>query len=488
MFWHQPSPRIGLATRSTVITLNTNTAAHLSQLMKTPVLRHSARTLEELRGRKSTSAIHLIRALERDPALCCDLLITVNRDLKHARLPYATNLQRAVLVYGVARYLEHAKNYPTIEKDVAASLIRPLRHHLARTHLAAHVARALATHQHAVNSENAFCYAVANDFSDYLAHYLKAAKLAVDDGTIRTFLPGLAQPLMGIDPLRWCSDKACEFARLSAFCWDEDALLPFFNEVAEKLKITPQEIETELRQISLRAARDSRQFNDFPAARFLMNPGKQMPIGALLFQREKTSASTSDKAPALDAPKAKKRQTSKHFDTEKLNKVSLLVEKAANDLHKLGSEKSTQARMLPYGLQLIITLMDARKTLFIAHPKAEKLIARIQVSAGKKPRALQLEIATAENRLLEKVLETGRSMHISAEKIERSKHLLDPNLSKFVGNNELYCLPLKVGRKIIGLILVCVDKQSTNQWSQHFSLTEAITKHMATALGVANGR
>lgn len=96
------------------------TSQKLSQL---PILRNSERALNELRPRASTSLNHVLRVVERDPALAFELFTNVNRHLKQLGKPPATNIRRTILVFGLARYLDHCKSFRTIEQDLSPSLL-----------------------------------------------------------------------------------------------------------------------------------------------------------------------------------------------------------------------------------------------------------------------------------------------------------------------------------------------------------------------------
>ena len=201
-----------------------------------PVLRHSERALSELRTRASTSINHISRVVERDPCLAFELFSAVNRDLKHAGRGPTSSIRRAVLLFGVARYLEHVKSYQALESHIQTSILRATLNHLGRSCTAARVSQALAMLRGGINPEEAFSLAMVKDFDSYAIHIVEGAKVAIDWRNARTLLPGLSLPAISGDPLHWCVDMGVRFASACQFAWDPKALKPQVEQILETIR------------------------------------------------------------------------------------------------------------------------------------------------------------------------------------------------------------------------------------------------------------
>lgn len=493
------------------------TSQKLSQL---PILRNSERALNELRPRASTSLNHVLRVVERDPALAFELFTNVNRHLKQLGKPPATNIRRAILVFGLARYLDHCKSFRTIEQDLSPSLLRPLFHHLGRSYLSACLSQTLARARGGLNPEDAFSFGLARDLDSYAGQLIGAANLTLDVGNATTLLPGLTNPTTIGDPLHWCAETAFKFSSACESAWDESVLSPLFEMVAGNFSAEPTDIRAMLVNTIISAGRETQHFNDFPAARFMMNPGPQLPIAALKFpparkdrvgenahkptrsnklastgqseqgalRKEKTPEQTPRQIPE-QTPRQTPRQTPTQaqylLDTKQLERAGLQVSKAIENLAVIGSTVTTRTRAIPFALNVMVNVLKASKALFIAHPADNQLVARIQVGKDKKPVAVKLPLNPENNPLLQQALTSPKPRHITAKQLQQHTNLFEPKLITFLGANEAYCIPLVGKKNIIGIMLLRFDQQTTEDWTTHFKLSNEVATHLVQALSAS---
>ncbi|MEM7468053.1 MAG: HDOD domain-containing protein [Pseudomonadota bacterium] len=476
--------------------LKTNAVQKPKRLEHLPILRHSERGLNELRARTSTSINHLVRIIERDPALAFELFVSANRDLKQAGYPGATNIRRAVLVFGVARYLEHVKHYVAIESYIEPVHLRPTLHHLGRSCASARVAEMLAKLRGGVNPEDAFSLAMAKDIDCYANKLIAASNVGIDLRNARTLLPGLALPPISGDPLQWCTETAHKLISSCEFAWDKKALNPQFEHIAEQLNLDTTEVEKQFVQTIIYVGHETKHYCDFPIARFLLNPRPNAPIVALQFskgaEKEKTkpqeNASKTSRRGAISRNKKPQEKTSKKvlLSSQSLSALSEKLDKTNLDLQKLGQQKQTRPRILPFTMSVFTKLFRAKKALFIAHPKTNQLVARLQATHDKAPKVVKLEIDLAENPVLRKTLKNAEPRHLTARQVKLHEQLFDRTISRFMGENAVYCLPLNGQQKMIGIIIASFSDETTDQWDRHYQLARTFTAQVLAALDKPN--
>ena len=423
--------------------------------------------------------------VKRDPCLAFELFTNVNRDLKHAGRSHATNIRRAVLVFGVARYLEQAKRYVSLENFIDPRFLRPALNHLGRTCIAGHLAETLAQLRGGMNPEEAFCLALSRDFDNYANYLIEASNVAIDIRNTRTLMPGLALPAIKGDPVQWCAEEAVKFSHACQFGWDENVLLPQIDAIAKQLNRESTTVHEALRTAVITGSHNTKHFNDYPSAYFLMNPGPAKPIKAMLFpspkqspvQPLKSTQGLTKRRPLIkqSGDEQAKPQAATPTDTKQFARLSAAVDKAITDLKKLGGNKQTRTRILPYALTVFVKVLKADKALFIAHPADQQLIARLQISADKSPSVAKLPIELDDNPVLRKVLVSAKSRHITKRQMHLHEQLFDKTLSKFLGENEVYCLPLANSNKVIGILLARFKSETTDRWPQHFQLAQSMS-------------
>lgn len=466
-----------------------------------PVLQHSEHSLKELRIRKSTSINHVLRVVERDPVLALELFISANRDLKRAGKPPATNIRRALLVFGLTRYLEHSKSYETLEKHLSPQYLRPIMNHLGRSYLAAKLAERLAQLRGQVYVEDAFSFGLMCDLDKYLGKLATATELTADPANLRTLLPGLGTPLITSNPLHWCADTAGKFAIATQYEWDPSQFSPLVESTSDLLNIDPYEMESELINTAVAVALTSKHFNDFPAARNLMNPGPQKPLLALLFPdqrpQEKPPARNKAKTPEKKAAKTLSRKTISSaakpqqaspflLDRKSLVSVEKTINKATQDLQVLGSTKSTRTRTIPFALNVITSVLKADKAFFIANASSEQFVVRLQAAQGTKPKAANTTLLAKDNLVLNKGMASGKPLHIKPQQLASRSNLFDGKLTKLLNGHEVYSIPLKSKNKVIGIVLARFDLDTTDHWPTHFNLCNRLLKATVSALAGSN--
>lgn len=474
-----------------------------------PILRHSERALSELRTRPSTSLNHIAKVVERDPCLAFELFAQVNRDLKRAGRPPANNIRRAILVFGISRYLDHTKSCQTIESNVQAKFLRASMNHLGRSCTAARIAESLANERGGVNPEEAFAVAFARDFDKYASFVVEATSVAIDWRNARTLLPGLALPQVSGDPLNWCVDLAVSLAGSCQFAWDPVALSPYLDQITKQLGHELKHTERVLRETILAVAHETKHFNEFPPARFLLQPGPAEPHAALLFEPDEPASEEIEEPKAktarkrmLDRLKLKRdergpdtqqsgadcRGTSEAYIISNNNfaQISRALDKASLDLETLGQHKSSRPRVLPYALQIMNKVLKVEQVLFIAHPGEQRLVARLVLTGGKTPKLIKRELKLEDNPVLRKMLSGAPARHLSTAKLALHEQLFDEQTRNFIGENAVYVIPLSGKRKLIGIILAAVPSNTTDDWSQHFRLNCELCEQLVGVLDRAS--
>ena len=468
-----------------------------------PILRHSEVALSELRSRTSTSLNHISRVVERDPCLVYELFAHVNRDLKRAGRAPATHIRRALLIFGITRYLDHTKSYQALENTIQAPILPASLNHLGRSCTAARLAETLATLHGGINPEEAFSFALVKDFDNYASFIIESSKASIDWRNARTLLPGLALPAVSGDPLHWCVEAALRFATACQFAWDPLILIPQIQSIAERLTTQPEKLAHKLRTTILSVSRETKHFNDFPPARFLAHPGPNEPAPTLLFSADSLQAlveppSKAPRRPTLDRLKARRTDNvpfndlgntrrNSFFITEKnIARISDALTKAVLDLEKLGASKASRPRVLPYAMNVMLKILRIERALFIAHPGDTELIARLQIRQDESPTLIQRPLVLRDNPVLRKALKEPVSRHFTSTQLEKHEQLFDEELSVFLGTNEVYSLPLRGKNKLIGIILVRMSRQTTDQWPQHFELTCHWCEQIVRVLDSAN--
>ena len=452
-----------------------------------PVLRHSERALSELRTRASTSINHISRVVERDPCLAFELFSAVNRDLKHAGRGPTSSIRRAVLLFGVARYLDHVKSYQALESHIQTSILRATLNHLGRSCTAARVSQALAIFRGGVNPEEAFSLAMVKDFDSYASHIVEGTEVAIDWRNARTLLPGLSLPAISGDPLHWCVDTGVRFASVCQFAWDPKALEPQVKQIANQLDKKPEYIEVELRRTILAVSRETKHFNDYPPARFAMQPGPNSPEPALLFAKPAEEKPVEQPAQTArqrmlnrlkpnrsqDKPDAPATTESPEYllPEKQLAKISATLDKAFIDLEKLGAQKATRPRVLPFALTVMNKVLKIEHALFIAHPGNNQLIERLEIEGDETPKLVKREISLEDNPVLRKAISAPQARHLTAEQLALHEQLFDTKLKARLGENDAYSIPLQGKNKVVGVILARLDPNTTNDWSRHFELS-----------------
>ena len=467
-----------------------------------PILRHSERALNEMRTRASTSIHHVARVIERDPCLAFELFTAVNRDLKHAGRGPTNSIRRAVLLFGVGRYLDHSKAYQALENNIQPKILRASLNHLGRTCTAARVSAALAILRGGVNPEEAFSLALARDFDDYANYLVEGSDVGIDWRNARTLLPGLALPPISGDPLHWCVDAGVKFAVECQFAWDPAALKPHIERIATQVDKEPEQVEHALRSTILSVSRETKHFNDFPPARFMMQPGPNPPNPALLFASEIEETTAEQPAQTArqrmlnrikrkrsnDAPDTEQEIDSANvkIDQKQLTKMSAALVKAYRDLEKLGDQKATLPRVLPFALTVLHKVLKIDHVLFIAHPGNNQLVERLQICENKPPSLVKREIPLDDNPVLRKTLQNPEARHLTAEQLALHEQFFDEKLKTLLGQNELYVIPLQGKKKVIGIILARLHPRTTDDWSWHFELSRRLCVKLVQVLDTAS--
>lgn len=431
--------------------------------------------------------------VERDPALAFELFLAANRELKRAGKPAATNIRRALLVFGLARYLEHSKSYETLEQHLPPQFLRPTMNHLGRSYFAARIAERLAKLRGQVYAQDAFCFGLMCDLDRYVPKLVSATKLTAEPANLRTLLPGLATPLIASNPLHWCAETASKFAIETQHAWDPAGFSPILKTISDLLGIDTYNVESELAQTAIATALTSKHFNDYPAARNLMNPGPQKPTSVILFPEQSTHQSASPAAKNEQVSKIPKAPVSEFkrskpfvLDKKSLTALEATIDKATQDLEVLGRTKSTRARTLPFTLNVMTSVLKANKMFFVANANDGQLIVRLQASRGTKPKSANTALSANDNVVLKKGIASGKPLHINPQQLATHGKLFDAKLLKLLKGYDVYSIPLQGKHKVIGIMLARFDHNTTDNWPTHFNLCIRLTQSTVAALSATS--
>lgn len=416
-----------------------------------PVLGRSVYALKALEPRPSTAVTHLVTLAAGDPALALLLFARVNPDLERSGRAPAEQLQHAALIVGVPAFIETFARAAAIAEDDPDPRVRALLRIFARGQHAAWQARAWAEYLPEVRAASAEAAVLA-------LHGLEAARAleriggeaaqGVSPDALAAALPPLARPPDDEDaPGARCVALAGALAADVEDQWDNEALAPRYEALAELIRREPHEAERLVKCTAAAAARRGMHFNVRPAAVNLVSPGPWPP----------DDAAPGDAPPATedmdDAGEAGEHGAGTPPEPPAVAADVEAVVEALRTAVRAGRSSTTLLTIALAGLSeecgyrlATFWLLDRRAGTF-----ALKIHRGTPLPAGYEGKTT----STADSPLFARLVERSRTLSLHPARDERVLRRLEPAVRRLAGRHGCALHSVVVDGRPLGVILAC---------------------------------